>query len=109
MVMAQQLTFSAIEGREVELRSMLNDMVVQVSAEKGCLKYELYQMQEQRVSFFLVEIWKSKSRYRKHKESEMMQHFKDAMAPLLLSQNTSALKLTQCLTQQNYWSEDSGT
>lgn len=106
MVMAQQLVFRASEGKEVELRDILNDMVAQVSGAKGCLKYELYQMQEQRVSFFLVEIWKSKSRYRKHKESEVMKSFEDAMAPLLLTQNTSALKLTQCLTKQNYWSEE---
>ena len=107
MVIAQQLTIRANAGKESELRSILNDMVAQTSNEKGCLKYELYQLEEDRASFFLIEIWKSKARYRKHKESEQMQQFETDILGLIDHQSTVELKLTQCLTKQNYWSEKS--
>ena len=61
MVIAQQLTFRANAGKESELRTILNDMVVRTSDEKGCLKYELYQLEEDRASFFLIEIWNKDS------------------------------------------------
>jgi len=105
MVIAQQLTFRAKAGKESELRTILNDMVAQTSGEKGCLKYELYQLEEDRVSFFLIEIWKSKAKYRKHIESEQTKRFEADLAGLIDHQAPTALKLTQCLTKQNYWNE----
>ncbi|MEA3374190.1 MAG: antibiotic biosynthesis monooxygenase [Campylobacterota bacterium] len=106
MVIAQQLKFKAKAGKEAELRTLLNEMVAQVSALQECLKYELYQYEEERVSFVLIEIWKSKSKYLKYQQSESAQQFKSAMADLIVQDDITPLKLTQCLTQQNYWSEE---
>ena len=106
MIIAQQLTFRAKKGKEVELRTILNDMVAKTSTEKGCLKYELYQLEEDRGSFFLIEIWKSKAKYLKYKSSEKSRQFKTEIADLIDHQDSTALKLTQCLTKQNYWSEE---
>ncbi len=105
MIIAQQLTFRAKKGKEVELRSILNDMVAKTSAEKGCLKYELYQLEEDRASFFLIEIWKSKAKYLKYKSGEKALYFDSVIADLLDRQDATQLKLTQCLTKQKYWSE----
>jgi quinol monooxygenase YgiN len=78
---------------------LLNALVEAALLEKGCQKYELYQLDEDREVFFIIEVWKSAKRYREHLENETYRALEEEMKELIEIQVTNPLKLTQCLTK----------
>jgi quinol monooxygenase YgiN len=52
----------------------------------------------------IVEIFKSAKAHKKYLENETVKSVWKKAEPLIVSRNISALKLTQCLSTQRYWS-----
>ena len=99
MTIANQVIIEAVEGKEKALKSLLNALVEAALLEKGCQKYELYQLDEDRTIFFIIEIWKSEKRYNTHLESEAFRSLCAEMDELIDVKVSNPLKLTQCLTK----------
>ncbi len=99
MTIANQVIIEAIDGHSKTLKPLLNTLVEVALLEKGCQKYELYQLDEDREVFFIVEIWKSAKRYKDHLENETYKALEEEMKELIEIQVTNPLKLTQCLTK----------
>ena len=99
MTIANQVIFHVLAGQEQRARELLNTLVAKSLLEKGCQKFELYQLQATRHSFFIIEIWKSEKSYQKHLQNEPYLTLLQEIEPLLEHKHTEALKLTQCLTK----------
>lgn len=99
MTIANQVIIEAVDGHAKTLKPLLNALVEAALLEKGCQKYELYQLDEDREVFFIIEIWKSAKRYREHLENETYRVLEEEMKELIEIQVTNPLKLTQCLTK----------
>jgi len=99
MTIANQIIIQAKEGTEKVLKETLNTLVEEALLEKGCQKFELYQLYDEQRRFFIVEIWKSERRYDEHLKSAQYQSRLQEISRLSLSQTTHPLKLTQCLTK----------
>jgi len=99
MTIANQVIIEAIDGQAKTLKPLLNALVETALLEKGCQKFELYQLDKERNIFFIVEIWKSAMRYNEHLENETYKAHIEKMKELIIGEVTNALKLTQCLTK----------
>ncbi len=99
MTIANQLIIESIDGQSKKLKPLLNALVEAALLEKGCQKYELYQLDEDREVFFIIEIWKSGKRYNDHLENETYKAIEEEMKELIEIQVVNPLKLTQCLTK----------
>jgi len=99
MTVANQIIIKAIEGKEKVLKEVLNELVASTLLEKGCQKYELYQLFDARSSFFILEIWKSEKRYNTYLKSKHYLEQMESIKPLIETETIHALKLTQCLTK----------
>ena len=99
MTIANQLTFSAKLDQERLLKATLNDLVENALLEKGCQKFELYQLYETPQQFFIVEIWKSDKSYQNHLKNKQYQTLVQEMQKHLHKEEKFDLKLTQCLTK----------
>lgn len=104
MVIANQIMLVANTGDEKQLRMLMNELVDHALKSKGCHKYELYQFENTREHFMIVEIFKSAKAHKKYLENETVKSVWKKAEPLIVSRNISALKLTQCLSTQRYWS-----
>ena len=99
MTIANQCIITAKADQEKSLKSELNALIARSLLEKGCQKFELYQLYDAQDKFFIIEIWKSERSYKKHLEGrEYLQH-KEMMQQYIDSEIVHPLKLTQCLTQ----------
>jgi len=99
MTIANQIVIESVEGKEKQLKEALNDLVASSLPEKGCQKFEFYQLYNRATSFFIIEIWKSEKRYNGHLESASYVKQMSIINPLIASTQTHNLKLTQCLTK----------
>ena len=99
MTIANQVIIEAKDGQAKMLKPLLNTLVEAALLEKGCQKYELYQLDEDREVFFIVEIWKSAKRYNDYLKNETYKALEKEMKELIEIQVTNPLKLTQCLTK----------
>ena len=64
--------FVALEGRENQLRALLQGMLTPTRAESGCESYELYES-DSRGRFYLNETWESQAALDQHMTTP---HFK---------------------------------
>ncbi|MEN8146272.1 MAG: antibiotic biosynthesis monooxygenase [Campylobacterota bacterium] len=99
MTVANRVIIEAVEGKEKTLKPLLNALVEAALLEKGCQKYELYQLDEDRTIFFIIEIWKSEKRFNAHLENETFISLSAEMDELIDVKVSNPLKLTQCLTK----------
>ena len=93
MSIANQIIIEAVDGKSKALKPLLNLLVEATLTEKGCQKYELYQLDEDRDVFFIIEIWKNKKRYKEHLENEHFQELSSRMQELIELQVSNALNL----------------
>ena len=99
MTIANNIILYAKEDQERKLKILLNTLVQQSLLEKGCQKFELYQLDLERQHFFIVEIWRSEKSYGAHLENEVYKTLYNQIEALLDHQEQHPLKLTQCLTE----------
>jgi len=99
MTVANQIVLTAKSGKEKSLKDELNVLVTRTLLEKGCQKFELYQLLDDREQFFIVEIWKSERSYNKHLNNEEYLKHNMMLKQLIETETVHSLKLTQCLTK----------
>lgn len=75
---------------ELELQKLVEASV----GEEGCLQYELYQYENQRCQYTIIEEWKDEAALKQHQE---MPHYKNfgRVAPVLLSKPAEIKVLTR--------------
>jgi quinol monooxygenase YgiN len=73
--------FVAREGRENQLRALLQGMLTPTRAESGCESYLLYES-DSRGRFYLYEIWESQAALDRHLATPHFQRLKQAGAEL---------------------------
>ena len=72
----------AREGKEAQLRSLLQGMLVPTRAEEGCISYELYESGS-RGRFYFDEAWESQAALDKHTATPHFKHLEQKIAELI--------------------------
>ncbi|MFY9793921.1 MAG: putative quinol monooxygenase [Candidatus Sulfotelmatobacter sp.] len=72
----------AREGKESQLRALLQGMLVPTRAEQGCDSYELYES-DTKGRFYFDETWESKAALDKHTATPHFKHLEQAIGELL--------------------------
>ena len=72
----------AREGKESQLRALLQGMLVPTRAEQGCESYELYESDTEG-RFYFDETWESKAALDKHTATPHFKHLEQAIGELL--------------------------
>ena len=73
------------------LKQLLTELIEPSRAEPGCVKYELYQCEEQSERFIIIESWESAEALNAHKSTPHFQHFKLAMPELVEDKSSTSL------------------
>jgi quinol monooxygenase YgiN len=74
--------FVAHEGRENQLRTLLQGMLISTRAESGCESYELYES-DSRGRFYLNETWESQAALDQHMATPHFERLKKTGAELV--------------------------
>ena len=74
--------FVARKGKEDELRSLLQGMLVPTRAEPGCKSYELYESGS-RGRFYLWEVWESQAALDQHAATPHFRHLQQRAEKLV--------------------------
>jgi len=99
MAIVNQINIEAVEGKEKDLKQVLNSLVALSLEQKACQKYELYQLEDKRKTFFIIEIWKNEKKKTAYYESKQYLEISENISKLSLKLSSNSLKLPQCLTK----------
>ena len=72
----------ARKGKEDQLRTLLQGMLVPTRAEKGCISYELYES-DSKGRFYFDEAWESQAALDKHIATPHFKNLEQAIGELL--------------------------
>jgi len=81
MNITKKVIFVANEEHISELKSLLETMVAPSRASKGCLLYNIYQMDEKPTTFVVIESWEDEAALEGHKNSAHYKHYKSNFEP----------------------------
>ena len=70
MTITKKVVFVAKDDCIEELKALLGTMIQASRVEKGCLLYNIYQMQDRPATFVVVEAWENEEALEGHKNSE---------------------------------------
>jgi len=73
----------AQEGREAELRSVLEELTRHTRAEPGCITYQLHVGTDDSRLFTFYEKWSSRDAHAAHNESPHIKRFREIMPDLV--------------------------
>ena len=76
MNITKKVTFIAKEGHTNQLKTLLESMVLPSRAEQGCLKYNIYQIENEPTRFIVIEAWEDEEALEGHKNSKHYKHYK---------------------------------
>ena len=76
MRITKKVTFIAKEGHTEQLKTLLEAMVLPSRAEVGCLKYNIYQIENDPNRFIVIESWENEAALEGHKHSKHYKHYK---------------------------------
>ena len=99
MLSAYQVVLNAKEGKAKELKELLNELVEFSVEFSGCQKFELYQLNEQREEFFIIEMFKSEKKQKAYIDSQEYKALELKVNDFCDFIGRNELKLTQCLTK----------
>lgn len=88
MSICKQITLTAKENSVAALKTLLITMVEPSRQEQGCLRYDLFQYQDNPEQFFIVEEWQDETDLERHKQAIHFKNFKSE-APALLAKKAS--------------------
>jgi len=74
--------FVASQGKEDQLKTLLQGMIAPTRAELGCERYELYES-DSKGRFYLYETWKSQAALDQHIATPHFKHLAQAVGELL--------------------------
>lgn len=77
-------TTLAEEGQESKLRAAQEILVAATLKEKGCIRYELHQSEDDPRILIFVETWASEVDWKAHMQGEAMQQFQASGATKLI-------------------------
>lgn len=75
---------------EQELKKLVEASV----HDSGCLKYELYQYQDKRCHYVLIEEWSNEEALTKHKDTPHYKHF-IRISPVLMEKPVEQIKISR--------------
>ena len=81
MIITKKVVFIAKDDSIEELKSLLSAMVKPSQVEKGCLLYEIYQMNKKPNTFVVIESWENEAALEGHKNSSHYAHYKAHFEP----------------------------
>ena len=76
MNITKKVTFIAKDDHITQLKNLLESMVSASRAEKGCLKYNIYQIESEPTRFIVIEAWEDENALDGHKNSKHYKHYK---------------------------------
>lgn len=76
MTITKKVTFIAKDDHIDQLKTLLESMVMPSRASKGCLKYNIYQIQNDPKRFIVIEAWEDEAALEGHKASKHYKHYK---------------------------------
>ena len=76
MQITKKVTFIAKEEHIKQLKTLLEAMVLPSRAEIGCLKYDIYQIEDDPKCFIVIESWEDVAALEGHKHSKHYLHYK---------------------------------
>ena len=76
MNITKKVTFIAKEDHIEQLKGLLESMVTPSRASKGCLKYNIYQIESEPTRFIVIEAWENEDALNGHKNSKHYKHYK---------------------------------
>ncbi len=81
MTITKRVTFIAKDGCEEKMKELLSAMVIPSKAEKGCLLYEITQLENNRKKFMAFETWENEAALDGHKASAHYKIYKSSYEP----------------------------
>ena len=91
MKITKKVTFIAKEGHEAQLKKLLEDMVIPSRNEDGCLKYDIFQYENDPKRFIVIESWANEMALEGHKESAHYAHYKSHYEPFTADKDSDHL------------------
>lgn len=91
MRLTKQVVFVAKAEYVAELKALLTMMVKPSQAEKGCLLYHIYQMEEEPKTFVVIESWESEAALEGHKNSAHYKEYKSRFEPFCAAKSSQNL------------------
>ena len=76
MTITKTVVFIAKENCVEDLKSLLKTMVEPSKNEVGCLLYEIYQVEDNRNKFIVIESWENEASLDGHKVSKHYKYYK---------------------------------
>ena len=76
MQITKKVTFIAKEDHINQLKTLLEAMVLPSRAEVGCLKYNIYQIENDPKRFIVIESWEDEAALERHKHSKHYLYYK---------------------------------
>lgn len=91
MEITKQVIFVAKDDSIEELKKLLQDMVMPSRAEKGCLLYNIYQMDSKPNTFVVIETWADEESLKGHQESAHYAYYKAHFEPYTADKSKEGL------------------
>lgn len=81
MIITKKVTFVAKDEHIAQLKHLLTDMVDASRKELGCLKYDIFQIEDEPTHFIVIESWEDETSLEGHKNSAHYKHYKAHYEP----------------------------
>ena len=81
MIITKKVTFIAKEDHTAQLKHLLTEMVDASRREVGCLKYDIFQIEDKPTKFIVIESWENEDALEGHKNSDHYKHYKAHYEP----------------------------
>ncbi len=93
MNITKKVRYTAKEDKLKKFKALVSSMVLPSRQEDGCLKYNVYQYENQPTYFLVIEAWSDEEFLEGHKASKHYLHFKENCDDLIESKTTDNLIL----------------
>ncbi len=91
MSICKQISLTAKENTIVPLKALLIDMVAPSTQEQGCLRYELFQDQDNPQQFLIIEERQNDADLHRHKQTPHFETFKSKAPGLLAAKHSCTI------------------
>ena len=87
--------FTALDGQEAAVATLLTNFAKQVRAEPGNLLFNPYQKEDNAMAFFVYEIYQDEAAFHAHITAEYSRVFNEALALLIVEDGSQLTRLTR--------------
>lgn len=93
MTITKTVTFIAKDENIEELKALLKTMVEPSKNEKGCLLYDIFQVQAEPKKFIVIESWEDEAALDGHKNSSHYKHYKSTFEQYCADKSSEELEV----------------